>query len=206
MALKQYNPVTASLRGTVLIDQVRVPRTHLIPAYRGYAAPSADGAIFQIIQAAIDVGIARNALADTVDFVRTRSRPWIDSQLDHASQDPHTVHALGGLQIRLHASEALLERAGLAIDRAVAAPDAETVAAAQLAVAEAKVLSTEIALETSSKLFELAGARATAGSYNLDRHWRNARTHTLHDPVRWKYAIVGNHLLNGVKPPFHAWS
>ncbi len=34
----------------------------------------------------------------------------------------------------------------------------------------------------------------------------NARTHTLHDPVRWKYHIVGNYYLNGVQPPRHAWS
>lgn len=88
----------------------------------------------------------------------------------------------------------------------MAAPDAETVAAAQLAVAEAKVLTTEVALGASNTLFELAGTRATLAEHNLDRHWRNARTHTLHDPVRWKYAIVGNHALNGVNPPFHAWS
>ncbi|MES2888363.1 MAG: SfnB family sulfur acquisition oxidoreductase [Pseudomonadota bacterium] len=195
-----------TLSGTVLIDEVRVPKTHLIPAYKGYDAPSADGAIFQIIQAAVDVGIARAAITETQEFVRTKSRPWIDSQRDHAWEDPYTIQAVGELQIRLHASEALLERAGRAIDRAVAAPDAETVATAQVAVAEVKVLSTEIALHATSKLFELAGARATLGAYNLDRHWRNARTHTLHDPVRWKYAIVGNYFLNGVKPPFHAWS
>ena len=55
-------------------------------------------------------------------------------------------------------------------------------------------------------LFELAGARSTLAAHNLDRHWRNARTHTLHDPVRWKYAILGNYFLNGVDPPLHAWS
>jgi hypothetical protein len=43
-------------------------------------------------------------------------------------------------------------------------------------------------------------------STNLDRHWRNARTHTLHDPVRWKYAILGKYFLNGDTPPLHAWS
>jgi hypothetical protein len=55
-------------------------------------------------------------------------------------------------------------------------------------------------------LHELGGTRSTLGQYNFDRHWRNARTHTLHDPVRWKYFHVGNHLLNGVAPPRHAWS
>ncbi len=195
-----------TLSGSVLIDAVRVPRSHLVPAWKGYEQPSADGAIFQIIQAAVDVGIARNALADTIAFVRTRSRPWIDSQREQAWEDPYTVQAVGDLQIRLHASEALLARAGLAIDHAIAVSDADSVAAAQIAVAEAKVLSTEIALRASNTLFELAGSRSTLAEHNLDRHWRNARTHTLHDPVRWKYAIVGDYALNGVKPPFHAWS
>ncbi|KQT77775.1 SfnB family sulfur acquisition oxidoreductase [Methylobacterium sp. Leaf466] len=192
--------------GTVVIDAVRVPRTHLVPAWKGYAAPSANGAIFQVIQAAVDAGIAREALADTIAFVRTKSRPWIDSGQDRASDDPHTIRAVGDLTIRLHAAEALLDRAGLALDEAVADPTADSVAAAQLAVAEAKVLTTEIALLASNTLFELAGTRSTLAEANLDRHWRNARTHTLHDPVRWKYAIVGNHALNGVNPPFHAWS
>ena len=100
----------------------------------------------------------------------------------------------------------MLEKAGYAIDRAVANPNAETVAEAQIVTAEAKVLSTEIAIEATNKLFELAGTRSTLAEHNLDRHWRNARTHTLHDPVRWKYSILGKYYLNGEKPPLHAWS
>ena len=68
------------------------------------------------------------------------------------------------------------------------------------------MLSTEIAIAATNKLFELAGTRSTLAEHNLDRHWRNARTHTLHDPVRWKYAIIGNYALNAVSPPLHAWS
>jgi len=64
---------------------------------------------------------------------------------------------------------------------------------------------TESAIAASSRLFELAGTRATLDKHNLDRHWRNARTHTLHDPVRWKYHAVGNYYLNNIKPPRHAW-
>ena len=56
------------------------------------------------------------------------------------------------------------------------------------------------------KLFELGGTRSTLKKHNFDRHWRNARVHTLHDPVRWKYHVVGNWLLNGIKPPRHDWS
>jgi SfnB family sulfur acquisition oxidoreductase len=192
--------------GTVILENVKVPKTHLVPGYKGYEKPTADGAIFQIIQVGVDNGIATAAINDAIRFVREKARPWIDSGVDRASQDPYTIQAVGGLTLRLHASQALQERAGLAVDRAVANPTAELVAEAQIAVAEAKVLSTEIAIEASNKLFELGGARSTLADHNLDRHWRNARTHTLHDPVRWKYAIIGNYVLNDINPPLHAWS
>ncbi len=66
--------------GTDLIDNVRVPKTHLVPGYKGYDHPTADGAIFQIIQAAVDTGIARNAIDETIAFVRGKARAWIDSR------------------------------------------------------------------------------------------------------------------------------
>ena len=195
-----------TLSGTVILDSVKVPKTHLVPGYKGYDHPTVDGAIFQIIQVAVDTGIARAAIDETVQFVRTKSRSWVDSGKDHAYEDPYTIQAVGGLTLRLHAAQALLEKAGRAIDAAVAAPSAESVAWAQIVTAEAKVLSTEIAIEATNKLFELAGTRSTLAENGLDRHWRNARTHTLHDPVRWKYAILGDYFLNGKNPPLHAWS
>ena len=67
-------------------------------------------------------------------------------------------------------------------------------------------LTTRIALDASEKLFELAGSAATRAAHNLDRHWRNARTHTLHDPVRWKLHLLGDYHLNHVLPARHAWN
>ncbi|MCD7109535.1 SfnB family sulfur acquisition oxidoreductase [Rhizobium sp. DKSPLA3] len=195
-----------TLSGTVLLDNVKVSKTHLVPGYKGYEVPTADGAIFQIIQVAVDTGIAQAAIDETVSFVRTKSRAWVDSGVDNAWDDPYTIQAVGDLTLRLHAAQALLEKAGYAIDRAILDPNAETVAEAQIVTAEAKILSTEIAIAATNKLFELAGTRSTLAEHGLDRHWRNARTHTLHDPVRWKYAILGKYFLNGEKPPLHAWS
>lgn len=195
-----------TLSGTVVLDRVKVPKTHLVPGYKGYDHPTADGAVFQIIQAAVDTGIAAAAIDDTVDFVRTRTRAWVDSGQERASDDPYIIQAVGDLKLRLSATRALLDNAGRAVDRAVENPTADTVAEAQIAVAESKILSTETAILATNKLFELAGTRSTLAEFALDRHWRNARTHTLHDPVRWKYAILGNYHLNGVRPPLHAWS
>ena len=192
--------------GNVLIENVHVEPIAVIPAYLGGENPSSNGAVSQLIQAAVDAGIARGAIEDTIAFVRRYTRPWIDSGQERGSEDVFTISQIGDLEIRLHAAEALLEKAGLAIDGIIDRPNDENVAEAAVVVAEAKVLTTEIAILATNKLHELAGTRSTLAEYNLDRHWRNARTHTLHDPVRWKYFHVGNYALNGVAPPRHAWS
>lgn len=191
--------------GSVVLENVPVLADRVLPGYLVYDRPSPIGAQSQLLHAAIDTGIARGALEATLDFVRNQARPWIDSGKDKATEDPYTIAAIGDLQIRLHAAEALLERAGRQLDATVADVNEASIAAAKIAVAEAKVLSTEIALLASNKLFELGGTRATLAKHNLDRHWRDARTHTLHDPVRWKYAAIGNFYLNGVNPPLHSW-
>ncbi|MBP0578524.1 SfnB family sulfur acquisition oxidoreductase [Labrys sp. LIt4] len=192
--------------GNVRIDNVRVEPEGVIPAYLGGENPSTNGAVSQIIQAAVDAGIARGTIEDTIQFVRNNVRPWIDSGQEHGYEDVFTIAQIGDLKIKLHAAEALLEKAGRAIDAIVVEPTEEGVTAAAITVAEAKVLTTEIAILATNKLHELGGTRSTLGQYNLDRHWRNARTHTLHDPVRWKFYHVGNHALNGVSPPRHPWS
>ncbi|WP_322034000.1 SfnB family sulfur acquisition oxidoreductase [Paraburkholderia sp. J76] len=194
--------------GTVTLENVRVPAGLVLPAHRVSEQPTLNGPLSQIIQAAIDAGIARAAIDDTLAFVRSRTRPWVDSGVERASDDPLTIREVGHLHIQLHAAEALLERAARVLDELAAqgATTEEDVARASVAVGEAKVLTTEIALLAGEKLFELAGTQATLSVHNLDRHWRNARTHTLHDPVRWKYHLVGNYYLNGVKPARHAWN
>jgi len=187
--------------GSVTFDNVWVDANDVVPFQSAFERPTPVGPLAQILHAAIDTGIARAALDDALHFVRTRSRPWVDSGLDKASDDPLTLKSFGQLVIRLHAAEALLERAGEILDRAQADSNADTVAAASIAVAEARAISTEVSLAVGTTLFELAGSQATLAEHNLDRHWRNARVHTLHDPVRWKYHAIGNYYLNNANPP-----
>jgi len=67
--------------------------------------------------------------------------------------------------------------------------------------ARAKVVIDGLVQAAGAQIFDVGGASAAARDKNLDRHWRNARTHTLHDPVRWKYHAVGNYYLNDTLPP-----
>ena len=163
--------------GTVLLNNVRVEAELVLDNWRLGETPHIQGAVSQLIQAAIDLGIARGAIADTISFVRERSRPWIDAKVERNSDDPYVIADIGKLHIELHAAEALLRKAGRVLDEVSAAPiDAAAAARASIAVAEAKVLSTELSLLASEKLFELAGSRASLAEFNLDRHWRRLST------------------------------
>jgi SfnB family sulfur acquisition oxidoreductase len=185
--------------GTVIFDDVWVPALNVLPIHESYAHWP-QNAVTQISHVGIDAGIARAAIDSTITFIRERDAASASSTIPPIGADPYVIHQLGELKTRLHAAEAMMDRAGREIDRCLADPGPDTIADASIAVAEAKALTTEIAIDASTKLFELAGTRSTHPSFNLDRHWRNARVHTVHDPVRWKYAAVGNFYLNGVRP------
>jgi SfnB family sulfur acquisition oxidoreductase len=167
------------------------------------APPAVLGAFDQALHAAVDIGIARAALEDGARFVTTRSRPWFEANVDNAADEPHVVRRFGELTARLYALEALLAHGARLVDDALAEPELtrESAAAASLQVAAAKALAQEFAVEIASGIFELAGASATDRGHALDRHWRNVRVHSLHDPARWKYVHLGNHTLHGTKPP-----
>lgn len=170
------------------------------------APPSVLGAYDQALHAAIDIGIARAALEDGAEFVRTRSRPWkeaLDAGFERADQEPHIVRRFGELTARLYALEALLARGAALVDEGQAAEELSRDAAADasLTVAAAKALAQEFGVEIAGGIFELTGTSGTDGEVNLDRHWRNVRTHSLHDPARWKYVHLGNHILHGTRPP-----
>ncbi len=189
--------------GSVTFDNVAVQADWVVPFLASFEEPTPIGPLAQILHAAIDLGIGRGAFEATLKFVREHARPWLDSGVAQASQDPLTLHQIGDIAVRLQAAQALVRRAGRLVDAAQQAPDADSVAQASLAVAEARVLTTTASLSASTKLFELAGSAATLDGLGLDRFWRNARTHTLHDPVRWKYHAVGNFYLNDRLPPRH---
>jgi SfnB family sulfur acquisition oxidoreductase len=190
--------------GTVKLDRVRVPAEMVIPHHRMFEAPQVYGARAQLLHTAIDVGIAAGALRDAVEFVRSSSRPWFEAGVQRASEDPLLIQRVGELAIGVRAAQALLGEAGRTIDAVQRqGVDEAGSARASIAVATAKAFADRVSVETAGALFELAGTRSAADELNLHRHWRNARTHTLHDPVRWKLQHIGRYTLNGTPPPQH---
>ncbi|MGC4933792.1 SfnB family sulfur acquisition oxidoreductase [Gordonia sp. DT30] len=199
--------------GTVRFTGVPVGGGDLVARGPAVSRRTGYGAFAQLLHVAIDVGIARGALDAAVDFVRTSARPWFEAGVERAVDDELLVQRFGELGVELITAEATLDAAGRAVDRATGADepgesDAEdelhrTVADASIAVAAAKVVADRVANSVASALFEVSGTRSAASGTGLDRFWRNARTHTLHDPVRWKLQHIGRRVLRGEDPPVH---
>ncbi|ATZ67177.1 SfnB family sulfur acquisition oxidoreductase [Acinetobacter haemolyticus] len=168
--------------------------------------PNVRGAYSQLLQVAIDVGIAEAAFDDTLSSIR-KARPIIDAGVEKASEEHYTLQEVGKLNILLDAAILLLDDAAKYLDELdqLTEISAEQAARASILVAEAKIYANDAALHISEKLLELGGSRASLSQHNLDQHWRNARVHTLHDPVRWKFHAIGDYYLNGAHPARHAW-
>ncbi|GGZ40408.1 SfnB family sulfur acquisition oxidoreductase [Streptomyces bluensis] len=192
--------------GTVRLESVPVPADRVVPHHLTFQGPQLHGAIAQLLHSAIDAGIAAGALAEAVEFVRTKSRPWFESVAEGhetAADDLLLIQRFGELAIRARAADALLASAARSVDAARADLTDGSAAEASIAVAAAKVTAAEAALEIGSALFEVSGTRSALGSLGLHRHWRDARTHTLHDPARWKVQHIGRYVLHGTQPPRH---
>ncbi|MGV0885529.1 SfnB family sulfur acquisition oxidoreductase [Acinetobacter venetianus] len=168
--------------------------------------PNVRGAYSQLLQVAIDIGIAEAAFDDTLSSIR-KARPIIDAGVEKASEEHYTLQEVGKLNILLDAAILLLDEAAEYLDELdqLTEISAEQAARASILVAEAKIYANDAALHISEKLLELGGSRASLSQHNLDQHWRNARVHTLHDPVRWKFHAIGDYYLNGTHPARHAW-
>ena len=189
--------------GTVRLERVPVPADRVLPHHLTFEGPQLHGAVAQLLHAAIDTGIAGGALTEAADFVRTKSRPWFESGVETAAEDPLLIQRFGELAVQVRSAEALLHDAGRVVQAAQAELTDDSAAEASVAVAAAKVQAANTAVEVASALFEVSGTRAALNSLNLHRHWRDARTHTLHDPTRWKIQHIGRYVLNGTRPPRH---
>lgn len=151
------------------------------------------------------IGTAQGALEEALDWVRVYANPWETSGVERASDDAYILETVGEVRSEINAAALLADRAGDALDEALAIGPAlrpEQRAEAAIAIYEAKVITTKTALSAASRLFEIQGARATTTAYGFDRHWRNLRTHTVHDPVAYKAREVGDWALNGRAPEF----
>ncbi len=166
-----------------------------------YAAPW-----LQLYLTAIIAGILKAAATDAAELVRGRTRTYVHGSAETAAADPLIQHVVGQLETNAFAARSIVLAASDAIDAAAdsvvdGGADPDLVREASLAAAKAKVAVDELAQRSGWLVFEAGGASATKQSYNLDRHWRNARTITSHNPSLYKTRAIGDLAINGTALP-----
>lgn len=191
--------------GSVTFEKVRVEQHEILADPGPLSSPFAclRPLVSQLVLANIYLGIAEAAFHDARHYTLHESRPWHTVKVAHMDQDPYVLGHYGDFWVGLEGVRVLADRAADRLDaawlRGPALTDAERGEAA-LAVATAKVAATHTGLDICTRMFDVAGARATHGGLRLDRHWRNLRTHTLHDPVAYKLRELGEWALKQQYP------
>ncbi len=196
--------------GGVVFDNVRVERSEILgddpltgrtpSPYQTLVTPH-----WQLAFVNFYIGTAEGAFEEALDWTRLHAAPWETSGVEQAADDAYILQAVGELQSEIRAAALLADRAGQSLQAALdigPSLTAEQRAEAAIAIYEAKYLTTKVSLAVASRLFEIQGARATTSAYGFDRHWRNLRTHTVHDPVAYKAREVGDWTLNRRAPEF----
>ncbi len=191
--------------GTVNFEKVRVEENELLTEPGPLSNPFAclRPLIAQLILTNIYLGIAEGAFNDAQNYTLHEARPWKNANVALTSEDPYILSHYGEFWVGLEATRALTNLAAEKLDEAWSKELALTEEERGLvatSISAAKVLATRTGLDITSRMFEVAGSRATHAGLRLDRHWRNLRTHTLHDPIDYKIKELGEWALNGSFP------
>ena len=191
--------------GSFTFESVRVEPDDILgpPPNLESAFPTVLGIGGMLVQAAIFLGIAEEALGLAQQYTQTQARPWETATVEQATEDPYTLRRYGDLWTQLQGGNALLHNATSQFQQIWEQGEALTHverAAASTHAAAAKTLAIQVGLAVTNQMFDLMGARSVANRYGYDRYWRNLRTLSLHDPVDYKLFDIGNWVVNRTAP------
>lgn len=203
--------MTAS--GTTRFVDVRVEPDQLVRRWaKGeYRADTYITAFFQQFHLAAFAGIGRAILADTIAFVRAKTRTFGVPGTSDVAADPLVQRVVGRVSALSFALDAILENVSIALETAHAAwlagerGDEGVFVAADIAAYRGQIAAIDLVIEAAGLFFEVGGASATQEHRRLDRHWRNARVIASHNPAIQRERALGEYFLLGTSPR-KAWA
>jgi alkylation response protein AidB-like acyl-CoA dehydrogenase len=197
--------LTAS--GTTEFTDVAVAKDRILGPGYGVAGPTYATSYLQLVQLSVLAGIAARAEQDARTWVAERTRSYTHATADLPRRDPLVQQVIGKLSAAAFSARATVLAVADVLDEALASGgrDEKAIVAAELAAAQAQLSVIDVVLPATSLLFDVGGASIVSERLRLDRHWRNARTISVHNPAIYKAKAIGDYLLNGTELPF-AWS
>ncbi|WP_317447177.1 acyl-CoA dehydrogenase family protein [Streptomyces collinus] len=159
----------------------------------------------RLLSVQLRLGMAEGVLAEAREYSRVGRSPWHPTESARSPQDAQTLAAFGELTVLTRSASALTDQALQAVHGALTRADDLTYdeyAEVSVLVAMAEAASSRAAQESTARALDIVGARSTSSRLGFDRFWRNARTHTLYEPVAHRLRDVGDYFLNGTHPPF----
>lgn len=165
-------------------------------------------AFYQLVHLATLAGIGRAAAGDVAHLVSARKRVFSHGNADRAGADPQILQVVGKVRANAYGAGTVVLKAAEALQRVYETPAQEgsegqdiLVAVADLEVNQGVTVVTSLILDATTLLFDALGASAAKRGVGLDRHWRNARTLSSHNPRIYRERIVGDFAVNGTWPP-----
>ncbi len=180
------------------------PDEGVLSPFASLAAPTA-----RLMSAQFCLGVADGLLAEVREHGRAvrsswqpfSTQPWPDGP----PQDPSALTAYGELAVAARAASALADQAVQALTRGLERGedlDDEECAEITVLASLAEAAASRSVQEITARALDVIGADAASARHGFDRFWRNARTHTLREPVAPRLREAGDYLLNGAHPPF----
>ncbi|ORM62257.1 monooxygenase [Pantoea rodasii] len=194
--------------GTTRFDNAHVEQEHVFDFATRFRYQTA---FYQHVLLATLAGIGRAVARDGARAVAARHRIYSHGNGDASRQDAQVLQVIGEITSLAFAVEATVIRATHSLQSAyeahLSSDEAQLLAVNALAEAEAgqaQVIASELVPRAATELFNALGASDTRISKALDRHWRNARTVSSHNPVIYKARDIGGWKVSGT-PPTGIW-
>jgi alkylation response protein AidB-like acyl-CoA dehydrogenase len=165
-------------------------------------------AFYQLVHLATLAGIGRAIVRDVSEIVAKRRRTYSNAAATLPSADPQILQVVGRARSAAYSASAIVLQVARSLDRAAQARlsgdghlHEQATDIAEIETSQALPTVSQLILDASTSLFDAVGASATRKDLALDRHWRNARTLTSHNPRIYKDRIVGDYAVNNTPPP-----
>lgn len=195
--------------GTTVFAEVPIHLEDVDIYENGKLAGSYLAAFFQTVHLATLSGVGHAAVRDVAAYNRQRGRNLANPAYPRPAYDPMVKQVVGHAAGAAFAAEATTMAAAAALQKTcerqlAGRATADDFDAADVAVFGAQHQVIELVLGLINEMFETGGASAVTTRFGLDRHWRNARTLSSHNPANLRDQMVGDYVLNGTSPNAYA--